>query len=658
MIILTLNVQLRGGLMNKATVAPTVGEARGSDPLSIGNTQGNQSLLTAFCPELFIPQRAWQRLLEFLRGGGGTYGIAGPRGAGKSWLIAKAKHWADHNKGLGVWFPSPSEYEPMAFLAAISDVVAQRLQEHCDWVTGGPTKIARRRLLRTFAFGYAIVVLGLIAYFPTHNYAEQRQFNRTVTRYCTPAPSSTLPPERRRSCDQYTSESSSFDPFIYLPIVIATVALVAGTSLVWVAQQRFRSARSGLGRVRHEADELRRDIRFITTTKEGSEFGAEGGRSGLTARIKRSRELQLAERPATLSSLVQRFRTFAHHVSEVLEGPLIIGIDELDKMSDHDRVVALLRDVKGIFEISGVFFLVSISDEAARSLGLGALRTRNEFNSSFYTVLPLGPLEPCDCRELLEKRVKDFDPELASFIGVMSGGIAREVVRIAEIVYSKRAEQPFTVLDAAFGVMVEELQIFLENVVSASAPSNGKQQELENDKTILYRNLPERLSDELEVFSSFASTSLKYWQLEGTSESWEEYFEEEWRRLLVRFAVVAVIIKKPTILDDSTEGRRLQEIIRSASASAIVARNQLLNYLLPTVAKTSNRLNDRQLNLVTYMLGQHNGSSDLRQYASTHHVDPTTARSDLKMLYGMGLLTKQRKGLSSSWFLANYGGVR
>ena len=141
-----------------------------------------------------------------------------------------------------------------------------------------------------------------------------------------------------------------------------------------------------------------------------------------------------------LSSLIHRFRAFVGDMTEVLHGPVVIGIDELDKMNDPERVAALLRDIKGIFEIDGAFFLVSISDEAARSLGLGALRTRNEFNSSFYTVLQLEPLDPSDCRQLLEMRTKDFSSEIASLIGIMSGGVAREVVRIAELVHSSSIE--------------------------------------------------------------------------------------------------------------------------------------------------------------------------------------------------------------------------
>ena len=53
---------------------------------------------------------------------------------------------------------------------------------------------------------------------------------------------------------------------------------------------------------------------------------------------------------------------------------MVIGIDELDKINDPEAVRALLRDIKGILEVTGVHFLVSVSEEAAAALQLGTLQ--------------------------------------------------------------------------------------------------------------------------------------------------------------------------------------------------------------------------------------------------------------------------------------------
>jgi hypothetical protein len=117
-------------------------------------------------------------------------------------------------------------------------------------------------------------------------------------------------------------------------------------------------------------------------------------------RFKTSRERELSERPTTVSSLVFDFRELSAHAAEVVRKPVVIAIDELDKIDDAKAVKKLLRDVKGIFEVPGVFFFVSVSDEAARALELGSVSGRDEFHSSFYTVIELHPLPPDACADV------------------------------------------------------------------------------------------------------------------------------------------------------------------------------------------------------------------------------------------------------------------
>jgi len=76
----------------------------------------------------------WIRLRSVLASNGGSYGLSGPRGAGKTWLMLRAVVWArgesegGNTYGLGLWYPSPSEYDPLAFLASLTDSLSAEIK--------------------------------------------------------------------------------------------------------------------------------------------------------------------------------------------------------------------------------------------------------------------------------------------------------------------------------------------------------------------------------------------------------------------------------------------------------------------------------------------------------------------------------------------------
>jgi KAP family P-loop domain len=280
------------------------------------------SVFRAFERSEFLDWPAWNRLRRILTCNGGSYGLAGPRGAGKSWLMLRAIEEVrgrdvDGRFGLGLWYPSPSEYSPTAFLASLSDSLATEIER----------RYGRRGTLLAFGplWGGVAAVTGLAL-------------------------------------------------LASLVLVLglgwwlaATAGVLVGIAIGVYTLLRVRALRPEEQLLR-EAAVVRERARYSATQRESSKLGAEGGR-GLVARVKASRERELVERPATLSTLVNDFRSLAQRAGEVA-GRVLIAIDELDKMADPAAVRELLRDIKGIFEVPRVHFLVSVSDEAARTLNL------------------------------------------------------------------------------------------------------------------------------------------------------------------------------------------------------------------------------------------------------------------------------------------------
>ena len=92
----------------------------------------------------------------------------GPRGAGKTWLMLRAIEWIEEGDedgrarpGIGLWYPSPSEYDSLAFLASLSERLATSIE---GWYWRDRA-VHRRRVVRRAAVVSAAVA-GFVAAVP------------------------------------------------------------------------------------------------------------------------------------------------------------------------------------------------------------------------------------------------------------------------------------------------------------------------------------------------------------------------------------------------------------------------------------------------------------------------------------------------------------
>ena len=495
---------------------------RVSEPESTATSaEDERTVFRSFERVEFLEWPSWVRLSKILQSNGGSYGLSGPRGAGKSWLMLRAIDDARRADGIGLWYPSPSEYEPLAFLASLSDALANEIERRFRlW---RPARMADR------STAVVMAVFGAMTYFWIALIATD--FNAT---------------------NAYSRSD-------------AVVAVVVGlaTFTVWTVVWTYVASRGPTGRLLREAAIVRGRARYTFTLREASEFGAEGGR-GLIGKLRRSREQEMVERPATLSSFVNDFRALAENAGRTV-GRVVIAIDELDKMDDPEKVKELLRDVKGVFDVPHVHFLVSVSDEAARSLNLGALTGRSEFNSSFYTVIELPPVSPSGCAELLEQRA-DVDSAVARVLAVLAGGNPREVLRLAEAVGGSTADP----LDAVVRVLKEEALNLRREIVTAPNPLGGRPPIGHDARIGAFQSLPDAAFEDPLAFRQFADGSLALWEPPWRDDGWDAEFEEPWRRLLIRLSVGGQLIDSP--LDDEERLLQLRDVITAASESAAVAK--------------------------------------------------------------------------------------
>jgi hypothetical protein len=298
-----------------------------------------------------------------------------------------------------------------------------------------------------------------------------------------------------------------------------------------------RAARRADGRLLWQATALRERIRYTTALKWGSEVGISGAYH-VTGTFKRTREKDLDERPTTVASLVFDLRRLAEMVVAVTGQPLVIGIDELDKI-DADAARALLRDLKRIFEIPGVFFLVSVPAEAAP-----VVTGRDEFSGFFHAVLEMPPLTPTDVAGVTAARGRQVRPALARLLCVLSVGNLRELIRLADLwpppaeSGGRPGEHRLDEGDRrlARGILAAEASGLLRDAVRACGPTVGRM------LPEAWQALPRAAFESPDEFAALSLAAIQdFWNLGQQDPAWRDTIAEPWRRYLIRLFVAGQV---------------------------------------------------------------------------------------------------------------------
>jgi KAP family P-loop domain len=478
------------------------------------SAQPDRTPFRSFADSEFRDTPSWQRLDNLLHGNGGSFGLYGPRGSGKSWLMLKAIDKFEKDGGIGLWFPCPSAYEPSEFLSALSDNLASIVEHryvHAEW----RVRARRRALLFLAALAAVLVVVQVVCY-EVHAGLNGVWLHRI---------------------------------WIWLSLVVVGCMVLVVVALVGLALP-IPLITKGSRQLAQEATVLRERIRYTAELKMTRQAAVSGG-SGFTASLNNTTERSLDERPATMASLVFDFRRLTERIVEVRRRRLVIGIDELDKVENAEAVRDLLRDIKGIFEISGVFFLVSVSEEATASLQLGPLQEngRNEFSSSFYTVLELPPLSPGDVKAALngdannKPRYKIVSDQRARLLCLLSAGNWREMIRLAEELDPAKSDAGLAMDTLWTEVKALQEEIF-RTYRRAKNPEDGPSKKPEKEvPSETWSALPRQSFSSPIKFADLTERAIRdLWDVGNSDETWKDSIREPWRRLLIRLYVVGRVV--------------------------------------------------------------------------------------------------------------------
>jgi hypothetical protein len=230
------------------------------------------------------------------------------------------------------------------------------------------------------------------------------------------------------------------------------------------AIQMLREPRnSTLLGLRAETKKQLRRIQFLQTYTSGW-----SGRLMLPLKTEAgwTRANQSAEQQLTYPEVVDSFRAFAEGAAGLLRKAkviesLVIAIDELDKIANAEQAHELINEIKGIFDVPGCLFLVSVSDDAVIAFERRGIPARDAFDSAFSEMIRLENFTLDDTRNWIRRRIFGLPDQFACLCHCLSGGLPRDLRRTAvELVDISRIylEEPATLSMVARDLIRREIK--------------------------------------------------------------------------------------------------------------------------------------------------------------------------------------------------------
>ncbi|WP_167406022.1 P-loop NTPase fold protein [Amycolatopsis thailandensis] len=348
-----------------------------------------QSRTTAYIKEFILEHEA------------SAVGLAGTRGSGKSTVMRSLV--ADPEiDGPVIIVPSPVRYDAGEFIRILLGEVATAISQGHSRPTGGRLRgaverISARRLLMLACFG---ILAGVL-------------------------------PDTSTSASMQTSSvswlpSNSFGGLI---ANVTSIALLTLVMLILMGKVALRLDAEALPPDIRQARELLRELRWETeqgsTTKSTLKVRSFFETSGESSLKLKSRAMTRSELVSALRDLL---RCFARHTKTTR---MVICVDELDKINDPDHLVAIVNELKDLFHIQKVHFLVTVSTDALDSFEQRGLAGRDAFDSSFDTVVHTNWLTLDESLDVTNSRCTGFPPIVGMLCHAWSGGLARDLLRAA-----------------------------------------------------------------------------------------------------------------------------------------------------------------------------------------------------------------------------------
>ncbi|MFF3286622.1 hypothetical protein [Streptomyces sp. NPDC003023] len=376
-------------------------------------------------PALVVSTAAQQQLEGMMnRIDGGTIAVCGPRGAGKSTLLrACSVDQVTEPRDLSVFVSTPAEYSPHEFLLALfGEVCSRYLTRFGD---AGPDVGLFQRVRRRTIARSVLRTLGrsarLVVALTALTAGLYQCFVWLRGRFTSPVDLARL---RRDGLDLFDSAAALWRAHPWAP---GLLLVLAGLYLLPSLRRRAAEPAS----LTDECRRLLLRLRTVQSTTSGTTLtlpqvlGAGAGATRATA---------VSSLPFTFPELVSEFRRVVADIAEEVGRDgirLVIGVDELDRVGDTVTARRFLGQIKAVFGIRNVYYLVSVAEDVGAAFVRRGLQYRDATDSSLDDILYLPPRTTEESRGILARRAPHLTPPFVLLAHALSGGIPRDLIRYA-----------------------------------------------------------------------------------------------------------------------------------------------------------------------------------------------------------------------------------
>jgi len=467
--------------------------------------------------EIITPaHRELSSILQMMRGG--SVGIAGPRGAGKSTLMATfcGQHLQelDGEQVLTVMTSAPVEYDARDYILHLFSCVCRRVlaRENAPFVTSTWNDANPAQARNSLAFAIKTLLPDALraAFFAGLLFTALAilivQSNLDAPKAAVPAAASKPAPDQspadapkggvpvpqptRHGLQAYLTELG-IKPQGLLRTGVALLALSIFIAyalarrrvmkdelpqeLVNVRTFRYclqilfsahlpvdplRSASSGStgsgpGTMVEKAQRWLQEVKFQQSFTSGWSGALKiplGFDAGANSAV------TLSQKQLSLPEIVDQFVDLLRAVTTKYK--VHIGIDELDKLESDEKAHKFLNDIKAVFGVRRVYYLVSVSENAMSAFERRGLPFRDAFDSCFDDIINLGYLNFEDARILLANRILQVPIPFSGLCYCLSGGLPRDLLRnCRDLLHTRRVlADKNSIVDVAKSVLETDVR--------------------------------------------------------------------------------------------------------------------------------------------------------------------------------------------------------